>query len=145
MSREGAPRAPMGGETPPLQLHRRFELDRQLLKQKGFVCPFETLVKFVFEHWRIRQNRDKGPALTLEPLSFMSPFHHEKVLSVQHWTDRLFSFRTTRTPTFRFRSGQFVMMGLPGEGSRSCAPIRWPAPITTTTSSSSRSRFPTDR
>jgi ferredoxin/flavodoxin---NADP+ reductase len=46
----------------------------------------------------------------------MSAFHHEKVLSVHHWTDRLFSFRTTRTPTFRFRSGQFVMMGLPGGG-----------------------------
>ena len=42
----------------------------------------------------------------------MSPFHQERVLSVHHWTDRLFSFRTTRTPSFRFRSGQFVMMGL---------------------------------
>ena len=46
----------------------------------------------------------------------MSAFHHEKVLSVRHWTDRLFSFRTTRTPAFRFRSGQFVMMGLEGDG-----------------------------
>jgi len=46
----------------------------------------------------------------------MSAFHHERVLSVHHWTDRLFSFRTTRTPTFRFRSGQFVMMGLEGQG-----------------------------
>ena len=46
----------------------------------------------------------------------MSPFHQERVLSVHHWTDRLFSFRTTRTPSFRFRSGQFVMMGLEREG-----------------------------
>jgi ferredoxin/flavodoxin---NADP+ reductase len=46
----------------------------------------------------------------------MSAFHREKVLSVRHWTDRLFSFRTTRTPSFRFRSGQFVMMGLEGDG-----------------------------
>jgi ferredoxin--NADP+ reductase len=46
----------------------------------------------------------------------MSPFHQERVLSVRHWTDRLFSFRTTRTPSFRFRSGQFVMMGLQGDG-----------------------------
>ncbi len=45
----------------------------------------------------------------------MSAFHHEKVLSVRHWTERLFSFRTTRTPSFRFRSGQFVMMGLEGD------------------------------
>jgi len=46
----------------------------------------------------------------------MSPFHQERVLSVRHWTDRLFSFRTTRTPSFRFRSSQFVMMGLQGDG-----------------------------
>jgi ferredoxin/flavodoxin---NADP+ reductase len=45
----------------------------------------------------------------------MTAFHHERVLSVHHWTDRLFSFRTTRTPSFRFRSGQFVMMGLEGD------------------------------
>jgi len=45
----------------------------------------------------------------------MSQFHHERVLSVRHWTERLFSFRTTRTPSFRFRSGQFVMMGLQGD------------------------------
>ena len=46
----------------------------------------------------------------------MSAFHHERVLRVHHWTDRLFSFRTTRTPSFRFRSGQFVMMGFEGDG-----------------------------
>jgi ferredoxin--NADP+ reductase len=46
----------------------------------------------------------------------MSVFHHEKVLSVRHWTNRLFSFRTTRTPAFRFRSGQFVMIGLESDG-----------------------------
>ena len=37
-------------------------------------------------------------------------------MSVRHWTDRLFSFRTTRAPAFRFRSGQFVMMGLERDG-----------------------------
>ena len=46
----------------------------------------------------------------------MSNFHTERVLSVRHWTDRLFSFRTTRDPSLRFRSGQFVMMGLQAEG-----------------------------
>ena len=40
----------------------------------------------------------------------------ETVLSVQHWTDRLFSFRVTRPPSFRFRSGEFVMLGLMAEG-----------------------------
>ncbi len=40
---------------------------------------------------------------------------YEKVLSVHHWTDRLFSFRITRPDGFRFRSGEFVMIGLEGE------------------------------
>lgn len=35
-----------------------------------------------------------------------------KVLSVHHWTDRLFSFTTTRDPGFRYQSGQFTMIGL---------------------------------
>ncbi|TRD23509.1 ferredoxin--NADP reductase [Palleronia caenipelagi] len=36
----------------------------------------------------------------------------QTVLSVKHWTDRLFSFRVTRPQTLRFRSGEFVMIGL---------------------------------
>ncbi|MGD9913087.1 MAG: ferredoxin--NADP reductase [Rhizobiaceae bacterium] len=39
--------------------------------------------------------------------------HAETVLSVKHYTDRLFSFRITRPQSFRFRSGEFVMIGLP--------------------------------
>ncbi|MEM9231391.1 MAG: ferredoxin--NADP reductase [Pseudomonadota bacterium] len=31
---------------------------------------------------------------------------------VHHWTDRTFSFTCTRPPGFRFRSGEFVMIGL---------------------------------
>lgn len=42
----------------------------------------------------------------------MSAFTHETVLSVHHWTDTLFSFTATRSPSFRFLNGQFVMMGL---------------------------------
>lgn len=38
--------------------------------------------------------------------------NHERVLSVRHWTDTLFSFRTTRDPGFRFQPGQFTMIGL---------------------------------
>ena len=37
----------------------------------------------------------------------------ETVVSVRHYTDRLFSFRITRPQSFRFRSGEFVMIGLP--------------------------------
>lgn len=36
----------------------------------------------------------------------------ETVKSVHHWNDTLFSFRTTRKPTFTFENGQFVMIGL---------------------------------
>lgn len=39
--------------------------------------------------------------------------HAEKVVTVRHYTDRLFSFRVTRPQSFRFRSGEFVMIGLP--------------------------------
>jgi ferredoxin/flavodoxin---NADP+ reductase len=42
----------------------------------------------------------------------MSAFNHEKVLSVHHWTDRLFSFTTTRDPSLRFSNGHFTMIGL---------------------------------
>jgi ferredoxin--NADP+ reductase len=37
----------------------------------------------------------------------------ETVTRVEHYTDRLFRFRITRPPSFRFRSGEFVMIGLP--------------------------------
>ena len=36
----------------------------------------------------------------------------ETVLSVKHYTDRMFAFRISRPMTFRFRSGEFVMIGL---------------------------------
>ncbi|MDP3461028.1 MAG: ferredoxin--NADP reductase [Hyphomonas sp.] len=39
----------------------------------------------------------------------------ETVLAVEHFTDRLFRFRLTRPKSFRFRSGEFVMIGLPKE------------------------------
>lgn len=37
----------------------------------------------------------------------------ETVTEVQHYTDSLFRFRITRPASFRFRSGEFVMIGLP--------------------------------
>lgn len=37
----------------------------------------------------------------------------ETVVSVKHYTDRLFAFRITRPQSLRFRSGEFVMIGLP--------------------------------
>ncbi|AKS45145.1 ferredoxin--NADP+ reductase [Octadecabacter temperatus] len=37
----------------------------------------------------------------------------QTVTSVEHFTDRLFKFRISRPSSFRFRSGEFVMIGLP--------------------------------
>ncbi len=48
----------------------------------------------------------------------MSAFHEEEVLSVHHWTDRLFSFRTTRDRSLRFSNGHFTMIGLEDAGKK---------------------------
>ncbi|MCC5809407.1 MAG: ferredoxin--NADP reductase [Ectothiorhodospiraceae bacterium] len=42
----------------------------------------------------------------------MAAIGEEKVLSVHHWNDSLFSFRTTRDMSLRFENGHFVMIGL---------------------------------
>ncbi|MGH6625406.1 MAG: ferredoxin--NADP reductase [Burkholderiaceae bacterium] len=42
----------------------------------------------------------------------MSAFNEEQVLSVHHWTDRLFTFTTTRDQSLRFSNGHFTMIGL---------------------------------
>jgi ferredoxin--NADP+ reductase len=46
----------------------------------------------------------------------MAEILRERVTGVHHWTDSLFSFKTTRHPGFRFRSGHFTMIGLEDEG-----------------------------
>jgi ferredoxin--NADP+ reductase len=50
------------------------------------------------------------------PAKKAGAFYYETVTWVQHWTDELFSFRTTRDPGLRFTSGQFVMVGLEVDG-----------------------------
>lgn len=42
----------------------------------------------------------------------MSTIGEERVLSVHHWTDRLFSFSTTRDQGLRFSNGHFTLIGL---------------------------------
>lgn len=42
----------------------------------------------------------------------MSAFNEERVLTVHHWTDSLFSFTTTRDTSLRFSNGHFTMIGL---------------------------------
>lgn len=47
----------------------------------------------------------------------MSKFaqNYQKVTFIKHWTSNLFSFRISRPLSFKFRSGEFVMIGLPNE------------------------------
>ena len=49
-------------------------------------------------------------------MSNNSKYSTEKVLSVNHWNDTLFSFKTTRQDGLRFENGQFVMIGLEVDG-----------------------------
>jgi ferredoxin--NADP+ reductase len=53
--------------------------------------------------------------IALEPTASLSV---EKVLSVTHWNEHLFSFTITRPASFRFRSGEFVMIGLHGDNGK---------------------------
>ncbi|HEY6131153.1 MAG TPA: ferredoxin--NADP reductase [Halioglobus sp.] len=46
----------------------------------------------------------------------MAQIMREEVTAVHHWTDRLFSFKTTRNPGFRFKNGHFTMIGLEQAG-----------------------------
>jgi ferredoxin--NADP+ reductase len=56
----------------------------------------------------------RAPALIPETPAFLNA----KVLWVRHWNEHLFSFAIERPSSFRFRSGEFVMIGLPQEGGK---------------------------
>lgn len=68
-----------------------------------------------------------APRVKDEPMTEQSPVNHasakivpqlpdmQTVTEVKHYTDRLFSFRVTRPASLRFRSGEFVMIGLMGD------------------------------
>lgn len=40
----------------------------------------------------------------------------EVVTDIHHWSDRLFSIKTTRSPGFRFKNGHFTLIGLEQDG-----------------------------
>src|SRR3990167_8688312 len=63
---------------------------------------------------RLERRTMTDAALSPAPVK-ASPFNELEVLWVRHWTDSLFSFGVKRPEDFRFRSGEFVMIGLPGE------------------------------
>src|SRR6476659_4557040 len=68
-----------------------------------------------FWHFEAREPKRSTPRRQ-EKRKPMAAFYREKVLSVRHWTDTLFSFRATRDSGFRFQNGQFAMIGLEVEG-----------------------------
>ena len=51
---------------------------------------------------------------TARPLEASTALSVETVTDVRHWNEHLFSFSITRPASFRFRSGEFVMIGLQG-------------------------------
>ena len=46
----------------------------------------------------------------------MAKAHTETVTAVHHWSDKLFTIRTTRDPSLRFRNGEFLMLGIEVDG-----------------------------
>lgn len=63
----------------------------------------------------IHEPPERTAIATLEPSASLSA---ERVLAVHHWNEHLFSFTITRPPSFRFRSGEFVMIGLQGDNGK---------------------------
>ena len=61
-------------------------------------------------------NAASSDARQLAPSRKAGAFNRETVTSVRQYTDRLFSFRTTRDASFRFENGQFAMIGLEVDG-----------------------------
>ncbi len=46
----------------------------------------------------------------------MAESYSETVIDVHHWSDTLFTIKTTRPPGMRFRNGEFAMMGMEVDG-----------------------------
>ena len=59
----------------------------------------------------LMQDAPAAPSVA-PPAKARGAFYVEHVTEVRHWTDSLFTLKTTRDPGFRFQSGQFVMLGL---------------------------------
>ena len=66
----------------------------------------------------------------------MAALVEEQVTDIRHWNETLFSFKTTRSDSFRFANGHFVMLGLRVDGKplRDDSNLRYPH--------SNRSTFP---
>ncbi|GHC57987.1 ferredoxin--NADP reductase [Neogemmobacter tilapiae] len=56
--------------------------------------------------------------MTSAPAAKLTLPDAQTVTAVTHWTDSLFSFRVSRPASLRFRSGEFVMIGLMGDNGK---------------------------
>src|SRR5579863_8635735 len=120
-------------------MRRKHSVEKVLagVVSRGLVCDFRTLIlhcsiltigeigvgqlgQFLNRHREFRRQARSDPVgfsnSEKRKSRPMSAFHKEKVLSVRHWTDTLFSFRATRDAGFRFQNGQFAMIGLEVDG-----------------------------
>src|SRR5262245_44493006 len=75
---------------------------------------FRTGIKAIFSVGRLHDQFSLWPAWAGG--GSMAAVSVERVLSVRHWNDTLFSFSTTRDEALRFENGQFVMIGLQVNG-----------------------------
>ena len=62
----------------------------------------------------------RAPVLIPDSTAFLSV----EVKWVRHWNEHLFSFAVERPASFRFRSGEFVMIGLPGVDAGDGKPVK---------------------
>lgn len=67
------------------------------------------MLGFCLSRWAARES-----SLSSDSADKLGDVYQQEVSCVRHYTDRLFMFRTTRARSFRFRSGEFVMLSLKG-------------------------------
>jgi ferredoxin--NADP+ reductase len=58
------------------------------------------------------------PTMTRDQFPESAALSIETITYVHHWCEGLFTLKMTRPPSFRFRSGEFVMIGLPGDNGK---------------------------
>lgn len=85
----------------------------------GVKCtPCRGVRRYLYDNWApvLSQGYKKWYDISFHLCFYrgnsMAAFTEEKVLSVHHWTDHLFSFTCTRNESLRFSNGHFVMIGL---------------------------------
>ncbi len=82
------------------------------LKSKVFALTTGKHWRYIPAEFAAFGLSEEKPVMTVKIDPVPKGFEALDVLSVQHWTDKTFSFKTSRPQGFRFRSGEFAMIGL---------------------------------